>query len=347
MRDSYNNTIANAETISIDTGSGVISRDLMVPLSNVEISVFVVAADGTSNVPATIYQARNPSSNVQGPTPQSGATITGPGVFVTGDSGAVEFYAEPGEYRIHVNDLTVPNRIADADYFWNSQNMQDKAIPSAKIKDDAALDLNALSQAILRQAVPIGAVLDWFRPASSVALPSGFAVCDGSTITAANHDFGTGGSITLPDLRNKFIVGANDGAADASGGSPSTAPGIRGQGGANEVTLSAVQSGVGAHGHGDNISVSHNLSIGSGNANINASINGGGNIGLSYVATGVSSRTGNFNDLVVDGGHGHPLFGGVSKSGGVSNNPGQAASQPHTNMPAYYGLLKIMKVKRS
>lgn len=57
--------------------------------------------------------------------------------------------------------------------------------------------------------VPLGTVICWWRPSSSIEIPDGWAPCDGRTIAKANHSFGVVGQITLPDLRNKFVVGAD------------------------------------------------------------------------------------------------------------------------------------------
>ena len=62
--------------------------------------------------------------------------------------------------------------------------------------------------------VPLGAILMWSGTGSSTAVPTGFTLCDGNGGTAVN-------GITIPDLRDKFIVGAN-----AVTGSDSTYPGV-------------------------------------------------------------------------------------------------------------------------
>jgi len=95
-------------------------------------------------------------------------------------------------------------------------------------------------------AVPLGVVFPWYRPHSSIALPSGAVPCDGSAITAANHSFPGGGTITVPDLRNAFVLGADAskaaGAAAAAAGTPAAdtaagAPGPQATGGSNAVAM--------------------------------------------------------------------------------------------------------------
>ena len=84
--------------------------------------------------------------------------------------------------------------------------------------------------------VPLGAILMWSGTGSSTAVPSGFTLCDGNGGTAVN-------GITIPDLRDKFIVGAN-----AVTGSDSTYPGVsmnQTGGSANAVLLSHTHTQTG------------------------------------------------------------------------------------------------------
>ena len=84
--------------------------------------------------------------------------------------------------------------------------------------------------------VPLGAILMWSGTGSSTAVPSGFTLCDGNGGTAVN-------GITIPDLRDKYIVGAN-----AVTGSDSTYPGVsmnQTGGSANAVLLSHTHTQTG------------------------------------------------------------------------------------------------------
>ena len=84
--------------------------------------------------------------------------------------------------------------------------------------------------------VPLGAILMWSGTGSSTAVPTGFTLCDGNGGTAVN-------GITIPDLRDKFIVGAN-----AVTGSDSTYPGLsmnQTGGSANAVLLSHTHTQTG------------------------------------------------------------------------------------------------------
>lgn len=68
--------------------------------------------------------------------------------------------------------------------------------------------------------VPLGTVVSWWTPFGvydsngnlapggiGTFLPDGWAICDGSSLTADQHSFGNF-VITLPDLRNKTVLGA-------------------------------------------------------------------------------------------------------------------------------------------
>ena len=91
--------------------------------------------------------------------------------------------------------------------------------------------------------VPIGLIQLWYGSLGSI--PSGWKLCDGSTYTRTDG----GGSIATPDLRNRFIRGAN-------GDAPSPV-GVGSTGGSNNVALSV-----------DNLAPhSHEVTVVAGNAN--------------------------------------------------------------------------------
>lgn len=117
------------------------------------------------------------------------------------------------------------------------------AITNAKLADDAITTAKiadgAITSALLDQTFihPLGTVLMWWRPNSGVAVPTGWVVPTGQTLTSGQHSFG-GGSITLPNLTNKFILGADTSGTGSGTGTP---PDIGGTGGAHTKNLS--------HGH--------------------------------------------------------------------------------------------------
>ncbi len=67
--------------------------------------------------------------------------------------------------------------------------------------------------------MPVGTVIDWWRPNNNFPVPTGFKICDGSTVDDEESPFN---GFNVPDLRNKFVRGAES-LADigATGGSES------------------------------------------------------------------------------------------------------------------------------
>lgn len=303
-----------ADTIMyVDTGA-------LKPANNARVSVF---APGTTTL-QTIYTTRS-----------AGATKANP--FTTDGTGAAEFWAEWGDYDIKLEDLEVPSRFGIKTIGWQSTTGAGAAVP-----------YTALDPIITRQDVPIGGVIDWWRPNNTIGVPAGYAVCDGTVITSANHDFGTGASITLPDLRNVFVLGANigttDGNAAVGGDTAGDAPGIRGSGGSQAHTLAANQ--IPSH--------THSLSVtgsGSGTTDTQGAHNHTHGIPQRWQFNASAAPNGmDFNGgsgtlgTGVAGDHSHNVSVSVSASG-TSGATGSGSS--HNNMPRYVGLLKIMKVKRN
>lgn len=215
-RDYFAYTVVLANTSDKDASGN--SR--LCAMSGVNWQVFAIDENNDEISPTYIYSDR------------SAGTLTNDGSQETEDNGLIEFWATPGEYRIEITDPL--SRIGNKSITWNSVPGWNGGIPGDFISNDNELDLATVGVDIRRQFVPIGAVLDWWRPDSSVAVPDGFVVCSGGTVTSANHDFGTGESITTPDLRNKFILGASLTTANNNNGdAASNSPTIGGTGGSN------------------------------------------------------------------------------------------------------------------
>jgi len=112
----------------------------------------------------------------------------------------------------------------------NTARIVDKSVTSSKLSPYAKL--------------PLGSIVPWFWPttpnqtnldsAMGVASdkPSAWRICDGSTLDGTNekHDFG--GSVTLPDLRDRFVQGAS--------GSAGTTNPVNGTGGKDKLDLGHV-----------------------------------------------------------------------------------------------------------
>lgn len=61
-------------------------------------------------------------------------------------------------------------------------------------------------------ALPVGLILNWYGSAGTV--PEGWAVCDGQTVARSDGS----GNITVPDLRDRVVVGAGTIAQGATAG---------------------------------------------------------------------------------------------------------------------------------
>jgi len=99
-------------------------------------------------------------------------------------------------------------------------------------------------------AIPLGLMFPWFRPSLVVPIPPGYVVADGTTLTPSQHSFPGGGNVTIPDLRNRFVLGADYtkeiGEAPADVESPLAltsdgAPGPNATGGSNAVSVTTTQ----------------------------------------------------------------------------------------------------------
>ncbi|NQY11742.1 MAG: hypothetical protein HRT71_19775 [Flavobacteriales bacterium] len=83
--------------------------------------------------------------------------------------------------------------------------------------------------------LPPGAIIMWSGAIADI--PNGWDLCDGSTYDLLD---GSGGTITSPNLKGRFLVGYDKDVADYSKGNT---------GGVKTVTLTAAQSGMQSHTH--------------------------------------------------------------------------------------------------
>lgn len=365
-RDYYETTIALP-----DSADGFALK----PLSAVRVSVVPRGATDIAGSLIDIYQADAPNLT-KGPDPKSGASGTHP--FVTGQSGSVRFWADgPAELDIVFEDTQAPARVSDR-VAWNAVPAKSGSIPTSSLAADKGITQAMLADIVVAQQVPIGGVINWWRPANTVALPPGFEIAAGQPVS--QHEFpGVAGAITLPNLMNTFILGADNAKTDGSGAAGSDdaagAPGIRGGGGSHQHTLTAAQ--MPSHNHPENIAYaaagghSHGAATQGGgghthdfsgygvpgfSANVTPVVAVMGTNLLSgsavklptaqfaqtITALGSTDTTGSAHnhDIVVAGvtDHSHVRSGGISPAGSDS---------PHNNMPRFYGLLRLIKVRRT
>lgn len=191
-------------------------------------------------------------------------------------------------------------------------------------------------------AVPLGVALPWFRANEDMEIPDGWVLADGRTLSADEHEvLNVSEDYTVPDMRNKFVLGAN---ASGSINEPAVeitdplinistgAPGPQGVGGKNGTILTMAQ--MGAHKH-------------------TGSVTGWGPIEWTWYQDTTPAlkypSTNNYN-VVRSGqpgcatsvGDGGMVFGQHRHS--VTLNP-EGEGKAHENRPLYIGLVWIVKVK--
>jgi hypothetical protein len=195
--------------------------------------------------------------------------------------------------------------------------------------------------------IPIGGIIMWNASAGSI--PSGFAVCDGSSGT--------------PDLRDKFIVGAGSTYSLGDTGGTATAN--------LQHSHTMTSSSGGAHTHPLSIAAgsAHTHTSATGNTSTDGDHNhifsgntlaGVGTTSVQSGATGVSSssHTHPFDAISsTDGDHAHAIgtinnesshtHSGTATSGGAHTHTGTSSNSLSTSqsiLPPYYALYFIMRV---
>jgi len=100
-------------------------------------------------------------------------------------------------------------------------------------------------------AVPLGVALPWFRANEDMEVPDGYVLAIGQTLTVEEHDIpNVPGTYTVPDMRNKMVIGAVDSKQVGDAGVEvdnsliniaTGGPGPQGTGGENTTTLTKAQ----------------------------------------------------------------------------------------------------------
>lgn len=166
---------------------------------------------------------------------------------------------------------------------------------------------------------PLKSVTFLHMDSPNETIPSGWAICNGQTLTSSQQDINTGGNYTLPDLRNCFILGADSTQPAGFAGSTSQAPGPKGVGGSMSTSLTLNQMPRHTHPLLGTLS------------GLNTA---GGGFGSGSSGNTVQNIVGNIT---------------VGYQGGVQGDSnwsdGTGGDTPIDNRPAYFGLTAIMRVK--
>jgi hypothetical protein len=362
-RDTYHTTISLPVDLPADAPD---IGYLLKPMAGIRISVY---ARGTTNL-LQVFQ--RPTGATEGPTPECGAT-GGPNPFTTGPSGDVEFWVDgPKEVDVAIADTQGPPRITARTLGWNAIPAAASSIPSSILAQDGTLTLAALAADVTRQMHQIGEVIDWWRPADTVPVPAGYVICDGTSVPAGSHDFPVAGAINVPDLRNRFILGADATKPNAQGANQGNAvtdaPGVAGTGGSNAGKSFAHGHGVPGVSHihltttpdhfhtvgalytGDH---AHAAAMGDGNRGNRMQIGGTTEYGA-FLAHQHSVWTGGSGAVGIGGNTGGSMHSLAAWSSGPNvtldsaTNTLSWTADPGSDMrPRFIGLLKLMKVKRA
>ena len=161
-------------------------------------------------------------------------------------------------------------------------------------------------------AVPSGGIILWSGAAD--AIPSGFVLCDGNNST--------------PDLRNRFVVGANTSTGDT------TYPGlsVNATGGSADATLVSHSHTINNH--------THSVNGTTGDDTHNHTIQSSSSIGSGTRVTSQNS-TGNTASTTNDT-HSHSFSATTGDPSDRGTNS-QGSSATNENLPPYYALCYIMK----
>ena len=230
---------------------------------------------------------------------------------------------------------------------WRWQDILDVSEWNIKKLMTEVERLKALMASI--QPAPVGSIQIW----PSTVIPSGYALCDGSSMSRSEYSelyavlgtiYGSNddSSFKLPDMRGYFVAGRGANGYDNVGD----------KGGTNTVQLTANQSGVPAHTH----ATQSTLNIGAAGDHNHSAINPYSGADLATTnGTGTGYKLMNISDSSVTddtqrgkvlktntaGSHTHSIAGGVT----VKANSASAAKEAHENRPPYIVMCYIIKVR--
>ena len=190
---------------------------------------------------------------------------------------------------------------------------------------------NFLTNSTSDSNLPVGTVISWWRPDGNTPLPSGeWMIADGSQVVDVSSPlYGS----SVPDLRNKFVMGVG-------------VEGISQTGGSNTINLSHSHQ-VNSHTH----SVpSHSHSSGSLRANVALEHD---RVYINNYASGFVSTSANYTSSTHSNAHitdnsasiagSTATWSGTSGSSTPSTNAGLSSATD--NRPAYVGLVYLVKIK--
>lgn len=112
--------------------------------------------------------------------------------------------------------------------------LQSGSVSTGKLVDGSVTRPKIDPSVLASLQAPLGTMTPFFRPVAGIPIPTGYAIADGRSLGPGSHDWGAI-TVTLPDLRNKFVLGA---ATSGTGTTPSTPPAELAVGGLHTRDLS-------------------------------------------------------------------------------------------------------------
>lgn len=205
-------------------------------------------------------------------------------------------------------------------------------------------------------SVPIGAIVDWYRPSPTLRVPAGWALCDGNNVNDTESPLH---GLPTPNLTGRFTRGLNPSAAYNASGDP--LPGY----GAGTPTPLPESGGAAAlnlgHAHGGGF---HSHGMGSHTHSMNHTHTGdslvAGNVinRVIFAAPPGTTPTHRTDALAGAENHNHQISGttsgpstndtGPPNGGGSTDGSGiQTDTQLGTfdNQPPFVGMLKIIRIR--
>ncbi len=169
-----------------------------------------------------------------------GTTVANP-ITLTAE-GRIDGWLDDGSYDIQISGTgittyTQPLEIVNgaAINAFDGARINAGSVATAALANLAVTGAKIALQTVTKDkldpnVLPIGTIIPYWRPTNSHPLPTGWLECNGATVIAANHDFTGGTTITLPDLRNKYMLGADSSKAIGTAGTVNNlvtgAPGV-------------------------------------------------------------------------------------------------------------------------
>ena len=354
---------------------------VMKALSGIKATVYV----RNTTTPVNVFRASD--GTTQGPIVEAGASGGPNPFITGASGEIAFWADGPAEIDVLLEDTVAPPRIPSRRIGFNAIGAAAGSFPTAMLAGDASIALASMAADVLRQVAQIGEVIDWWRPNDSVPIPTGFVLCDGRQVPAGQHDFAglSQQAINVPDLRNMFILGAVPatageaaaaqgpvnkayGTGAGQGDTAAVAPGIGGTGGSNAAKNFAHGHGVPGvshthttadhlHGVGSLYTGNHAHTVGGAyvsqhNRVFGPAYGGGEAAAFANSVSQCYGQTDAVGSIGIGGTTGAAdralTTTGPSVSLNTATNSTTWTLDPGTDVrPRFYGLLKLMKVRRS